>query len=62
MSVNTFLLEYIRKNVLRQNDEDIIEIDNQIRNEIKQGIIVSSPEGQDMQDEDENTDINIGDN
>ena len=46
---------------MRQSDEDIIEIDNQIRNEIKQGII-AAPEGQDMQDEDENTDINIGDN
>ena len=56
-----FSVEYIRKNVLRQSDEDIIEIDNQIRNEIKQGII-AAPEGQDMQDEDENTDINIGDN
>ena len=56
-----FSVEYIRKNVLRQSDEDIIEIDNQIRDEIKQGII-AAPEGQDMQDEDENTDINIGDN
>ena len=41
--------------------KDIIEIDNQIAKEIKQGII-AAPEGQDMQDEDENTDINIGDN
>ena len=30
----------------------------QIRDEIKQGII-AAPEGQDMQDDDENTDINI---
>ena len=55
-----FSVEYIRKNVLRQSDEDIIEIDNQIRSEIKQGII-AAPEGQDLED-DEDTDINIGDN
>ena len=43
-----FSVEYIRKKVLRQSDEDIIaEIDNQIRKEIKQGII-AAPEGQDM--------------
>ena len=46
--------------MLRQSDEDIIEIDNQIAKEIKQGII-AAPEGQDMQGDDENTDINIGD-
>jgi len=56
-----FSVEYVRKNVLRQSDEDIIEIDGQIRNEIKQGII-AAPEGQDMQDDNEDTDINIGDN
>ena len=56
-----FSVEYIRKNVLRQSDEDIIEIDSQIRNEIKQGII-AAPEGQDMQDDSDDTDINIGDN
>ena len=56
-----FSVEYIRKNVLRQSDDDIIEIDSQIRNEIKQGII-AAPEGQDMQDDGEDTDINIGDN
>ena len=55
-----FSVEYIRKNVLRQSDEDIIEIDNQIRSEIKQGII-AAPEGQSLED-DEDTDINIGDN
>ena len=55
-----FSVEYIRKNVLRQSDEDIIEIDSQIRNEIKQGII-ANPEGAQMEDDD-NTDINIGDN
>jgi len=54
-----FSVEYIRKNVLRQSDDDIIEIDSQIRNEIKQGII-ASPEGAQMEDDD-NPDINIGD-
>jgi hypothetical protein len=45
--------------VLRQSDDDIIEIDRQIRDEIKQGII-AAPEGAQMEDDD-NTDINIGD-
>ena len=53
-----YSVDFIRKKVLRQSDEDIIEIDNQIAVEIKQGII-ASPEGQDMGDN--NTDINIGD-
>ena len=56
-----YSVDYIRKKVLRQSDEDIIEIDNQIADEIKQGII-ASPEGQDMDTSDDNTDINnIGD-
>jgi len=55
-----FSVEYVRKNVLRQSDEDIIDIDTQIRNEIKQGII-ANPEGASMEDDDTN-DINIGDN
>ena len=50
--------------MLRQSDEDIIEIDSQIAKEIKQGII-ASPEGQDMTGDtdspDDNADINIGD-
>ena len=54
-----YSVDYIRKKVLRQSDEDIIEIDNQIAVEIKQGII-ASPEGQDMEDND-NANINIGD-
>ena len=40
--------------------DDILDIDNQIRKEIKQGII-ANPEGAQMED-DESTDINIGDN
>ena len=54
-----YSVDFIRKKVLRQSDEDIIDIDNQIAAEIKQGVI-ASPEGQDMGDND-NTDINIGD-
>jgi len=55
-----YSIEYIRKNVLRQSDEDIIDIDNQIAAEIKQGII-AAPEGRDMGEDDDNADINIGD-
>jgi len=55
-----YSVDFIRKKVLRQSDEDIIEIDNQIADEIKQGII-ASPEGQSMNNDDDNTDINIGD-
>jgi len=51
-----YSVEYVRKNILQQSDEDIIEIDGQIASEIKQGIIAS----QDMGD-DEYGDINIGD-
>ena len=36
-----YSVEYIRKNILQQTDEDIIEIDSQIADEIKQGIIAS---------------------
>ena len=49
-----YSIEYVRKNVLRQSDEDIIDIDNQIADEIKKGII-ASPEVEGMDD----TDINI---
>ena len=51
-----YSVEYVRKNILQQSDEDIIEIDGQIANEIKQGIIASQDMG-----EDEYGDINIGD-
>jgi len=50
-----YSIEYIRKNVLRQTDEDIMEIDSQIANEIKTGII-AAPQGETLDDED--TDIN----
>jgi len=56
-----YSVDYIRKRVLRQSDEDIVDIDNQIAKEIKQGII-AAPEGQDMKENDDNSDINIGEN
>ena len=55
-----FSVEYIRKYVLRQSDDDIIDIDNQIAKEIKQGIIASQGETMDIESGD--SDINIGDN
>ena len=55
-----YSVEYVRKKVLRQSDEDIIEIDNQIAKEIKQGIIAGF-EGQDMDSDTQDTGINIGD-
>ena len=38
-----FSVEYVRKNILKQSEKEIEEIDNQIKDEIEQGII-SSPE------------------
>jgi len=55
-----YSVEFVRKNILQQSDEDIIEIDNQIANEIKTGII-AAPQGEDMETDNENPDINIGD-
>ena len=55
-----FSVEYIRKNILRQTDEDIAEIDRQIANEIKTGII-AAPQGENMETEGEDPNINIGD-
>ena len=55
-----FSVEYIRKNILRQTDEDIAEIDRQIANEIKTGII-AAPQGENMETDNEDPDINIGD-
>jgi hypothetical protein len=55
-----FSTEYVRKRILHQTDSEIIEIDNQIQDEIKKGIIPDPnsvdpitgeplpPEGQDM--------------
>jgi len=52
-----YSVEYVRKYVLRQSDEDIIEIDNQIADEISKGVI-AHPEGESMEDDDD-SDINI---
>jgi len=46
-----YSVEYVRKYVLRQSDEDIIEIDNQIAKEIKTGII-APPQGETLDDND----------
>ena len=53
-----YSIEFVRKNILRQSDEDIAEIDSQIEQEVKSGII-ASPEAETMEDEGDNTDINI---
>ena len=54
-----YSVEYVRKNILHQTDEDISEIDSQIADEIKQGIIASQDFGDDVESYD--SDINIGD-
>jgi hypothetical protein len=51
-----YSVEYVRKNILQQTDEDILEIDRQIAGEIKTGIIASQDMGDDMDSE-----LNIGD-
>ena len=53
-----YSIEYVRKNVLRQTDEDIAEIDSQIKQEVESGII-ASPEVETMEDDGDGTDINI---
>jgi len=55
-----YSVEYVRKNILQQTDEDIIEIDSQIADEIKTGII-AAPQGETMETDNETPDINIGD-
>ena len=54
-----YSVEYVRKEILQQTDEDILEIDSQIADEIKQGIIASQDFGD--AEEFDNSDINIGD-
>jgi len=46
-----FSVEYVRKNILKQSDQDIEKIDSQIKKEIDDGII-SSPQGQVVDSED----------
>ena len=36
---NFFSVDYIRKNILKQNAREVEEMDNQIKQEIKDGII-----------------------
>jgi hypothetical protein len=55
-----YSVEFVRKNILQQSDEDIIEINKQIANEIKTGII-AAPQGENMETDNEDPDINIGD-
>ena len=53
-----YSVEYVRKNVLRQSDEDIIEIDRQIADEIKTGII-AAPQGENMEADNEDPDDGV---
>jgi hypothetical protein len=46
-----FSVEYVRKNILKQSDQDIEKIDSQIKKEIDDGII-SSPQDQVVDSED----------
>jgi len=55
-----YSVEFVRKNILQQTDEDIVEIDTQIADEIKTGII-AAPQGENMETDNEEPDINIGD-
>ena len=51
-----YSVEFVRKNILQQSDEDIIEIDRQIAGEVKSGIIASQDNGEMLDSE-----LNIGD-
>ena len=53
-----YSVEYVRKNVFRQSDEDIIEIDKQIADEIKTGII-AAPQGENMEADNEDPDDGV---
>jgi len=46
-----YSVEYLRKNVLKQNEREMEDIDRQIKKEVKDGII-DSPQGQ-IQNDDE---------
>ena len=50
-----YSVEFVRKNILQQSDEDIIEIDRQIAGEVKTGIIAS------QMDDEMDSELNIGD-
>ena len=53
-----YSVEYIRKNILRQTDEDIADIDRQIADEIKTGII-AAPQGENMEADNEDPDDGV---
>ena len=44
-----FSLEYVRRNILKQKDEEIIEIDKQMQNEIKDGKVADPMEVQQLE-------------
>ena len=46
-----FSVEYLRKNVLRQTDEEITEIDSQIANEVQSGTIADPLESEEEESE-----------
>ena len=57
-----FSVEYLRKNVLRQSDEEIAEIDSQIANEVQSGTIADPLESEDDELDIEKDILNKGEN
>ena len=57
-----FSVEYLRKNVLRQSDEEIAEIDSQIANEVQSGTIADPLESEDDEHDIEADIMNKGEN
>jgi hypothetical protein len=57
-----FSVEYLRKNVLRQSDEEILEIDSQIANEVQAGVIADPLESEDDEHDIEADIMNKGEN
>jgi hypothetical protein len=57
-----FSVEFLRKNVLRQTDEEIEEIDRQIASEVQDGMIADPLEGEEEESEIEKDILNKGEN
>ena len=57
-----FSVEYLRKNVLRQTDEEIEDIDRQIAQEVQDGMIADPLEGEGQEHEIEKDILNKGEN
>ena len=57
-----FSVEYLRKNVLRQSDEEIAEIDSQFANEVQYGTIAAPLESEDDEHDIEADIMNKGEN